>query len=255
MSSCPDKNEFVHHALTYRMTADQREGVDQRDADDPGTGYECFGGVGAGPGGLSPSGRGRGSELVAGWAPGAKPGIYPDGAGLKMQPGDFFVTQGPLPLRPRRTPRPEPVDPAVGFRAHRELRRRGGQPIPGPSRDPLHADEKGPLCDRAASIQALTDEFGPAAPVIANGLNAVCGSTPEETANVDAEGISTSSCEHGVSSVGKLLSVNGHMHELGRTFRMTLNPTPRGEGPPRHRPLGLQLAVQLRACRGHRVDQ
>jgi polyisoprenoid-binding protein YceI len=225
----PDKNEFVHHALTYRMTADQREGVDQRDADDPGTGYECFGGVGAGPGGLSPSGRGRGSELVAGWAPGAKPGIYPDGAGLKMQPGDFFVTQVHYHYVHAAPPDQSQLILQLGSEPTENYADVAVSQYLAPAEIPCMPDEKGPLCDRAASIQALTDEFGPAAPVIANGLNAVCGSTPEETANVDAEGISTSSCEHGVSSVGKLLSVNGHMHELGRTFRMTLNPDTPGE--------------------------
>lgn len=43
----PDKNEFVHHALIFRMIADQRDTINARDVADPGTGYGCFGGVGA----------------------------------------------------------------------------------------------------------------------------------------------------------------------------------------------------------------
>lgn len=31
----PDKNEFVHHALVYRMSADRRKGIDERDAATP----------------------------------------------------------------------------------------------------------------------------------------------------------------------------------------------------------------------------
>ena len=220
----PDKNEFVHHALTYRMTADQREGVDQRDADDPGTGYECFGGVGAGAGGLSPSGRGRGSELVAGWAPGAKPGIYPDGAGLKMQPGDFFVTQVHYHYVHAAPPDQSQLILQLGSEPTEKYADVAVSQYLAPAEIPCMPDEKGPLCTREAAVKALGEEFGPAAPIIADGLNAICGSTPEETANVDANGISTTGCEHQVSSPGKLLSVNGHMHELGRTFRMTLNP-------------------------------
>ncbi|MEZ5382625.1 MAG: YceI family protein [Microthrixaceae bacterium] len=220
----PDKNEFVHHALTFRMSADQREGVEERDAKDPGTGYECFGGVGAGGAGLSPSGRTRSSSLVAGWAPGARPGQYPDGAGLKLEPGDFFVTQIHYHY----------VHAAPPDQSELVLQLGEGDPADyddvrvsqylAPAEMPCMPDEQGPLCDREAAIDALTEEFGPSAATIANGLNAICGSTPEETANVDADGISTAECEHPVSAPGKLLSVNGHMHELGRTFRMTLNP-------------------------------
>ena len=52
----PDKNEFVHHALIFRMAADLRPTVDARDKADPGTGYGCFGGVGADEVVPSPSG-------------------------------------------------------------------------------------------------------------------------------------------------------------------------------------------------------
>ena len=220
----PDKNEFVHHALVYRMSADRRKGIDERDAADPGTGYECFGGVGAGGGGLSPSGRSRGSSLVAGWAPGGLPGRYPDNTGLKLEPGDFFVTQIHYHYVHAAPPDQSELVLQVGEGDAADYDDVQVSQYLAPAEIPCMPDEKGPLCTREAAVKALGEEFGPAAPIIADGLNAICGSTPEETANVDANGISTTGCEHQVSSPGKLLSVNGHMHELGRTFRMTLNP-------------------------------
>ena len=220
----PDKNEFVHHALTFRMSADQREGVDQRDAEDPGTGYECFGGVGAGEGGLSPSGRTRTSSLVAGWAPGAQPGDYPDGAALKLEPGDFFVTQIHYHYVHAAPPDQSELVLELGDGDAADYDDVQVSQYLAPAEIPCMPDEQGPLCEREAAIEALAEEFGPAAPTIANGLNGICGTSPEELANVDEDGVSTSSCEHSVTAPGKLLSVNGHMHEIGVTFRMTLNP-------------------------------
>ena len=91
----PDQTEFVHHALVYRMSADQRDERRAGRRRRPGTGYECFGGIGARRGACpAGTGRARSTELVAGWAPGQRPGeSIPTGAGLQMEPGDFFVTQ------------------------------------------------------------------------------------------------------------------------------------------------------------------
>jgi hypothetical protein len=89
----PDQKESVHHALVYRMKRRSKAKVEQRDASDPGSGYGCYGGVGADVASLDPQRhRGR-ADLVAGWAPGQLPGIYPDGAALEMQAGQYFVVQ------------------------------------------------------------------------------------------------------------------------------------------------------------------
>ena len=41
---------------------------------------------------------------------------------------------------------------------------------------------------------------------------------------LDADLVAHSSCDHPVAQDGKLLAVLGHMHEIGKSFRMTLDP-------------------------------
>ena len=220
----PDKNEFVHHALIFRMAADLRPTVDARDKADPGTGYGCFGGVGADEVVPSPSGMGGGTDLVAAWAPGQSSGTFPDGSGMRLNQGDFFVMQvhyhfvhaappdhSELALRFGK----DPVDDYDDIAVTQYL---------APAEIPCRPDEKGPLCDRDAMMDDLADRYGSSAPVIADGLNGMCGGTPEMNANVDEDGMSYSSCDHWALGTGQVVSVFGHMHELGVGFRLTLNP-------------------------------
>ncbi|NLH65651.1 MAG: hypothetical protein GX471_05650, partial [Candidatus Microthrix parvicella] len=220
----PDKNEFVHHALIFRMAADLRPTVDARDKADPGTGYGCFGGVGADEVVPSPSGMGGGTDLVAAWAPGQSSGTFPDGSGMRLNQGDFFVVQvhyhfvhaappdhSELALRFGK----DPVDDYDDIAVTQYL---------APAEIPCRPDEKGPLCGRDAMMDDLADRYGSSAPVIADGLNGMCGGTPEMNANVDEDGMSYSSCDHWALGTGQVVSVFGHMHELGVGFRLTLNP-------------------------------
>ena len=77
-----DRTEVVHHAIGYLVPGDQWPTAKARDAADPGSGWECFGGTGL-----------AGDTFVMGWAPGQLPEVYPDGTGLWMEPGDFLVVQ------------------------------------------------------------------------------------------------------------------------------------------------------------------
>ncbi len=88
----------------------------------------------------------------------------------------------------------------------------------------LPEDQDVPRCDRDVEMDALADQYGPIGPMIANGLNFLCGTTPEEIGVLDEDGVAHASCDHRVAKTGQILAVLGHMHEIGTTFRMTLNP-------------------------------
>lgn len=220
----PDKNEYVHHALIFRMSADLRETVDGRDADDPGTGYGCFGGVGADSVIPSPTGMGGGSDLVAAWAPGQSGGKFPDGSGMALNAGDFFVVQVHYHFVHAAPPDHSELALQFGDEPAEDYDNIEVTQYLAPAEIPCRADEEGPMCDRSVMMEDLQDRYGPSGPVIADGLNAVCGSTPEMTANVDEDGMSTSSCDHWAAATGPIVSVFGHMHELGVAYRLTLNP-------------------------------
>ena len=83
----PDKTENVHHALAFRVRADQRDKLAERDEKDEGSGWGCYAGS-QGPGGqISPSGTSRESQQLTAWAPGQRPTKYPAGSGVRMEAG------------------------------------------------------------------------------------------------------------------------------------------------------------------------
>jgi len=58
--------------------------------------------------------------------------------------------------------------------------------------------------------------------VLADGINQFCGVTPADFADM-TDGIASSSCRLPVRDFGEIVSVFGHEHEIGKSFRMTLN--------------------------------
>ena len=220
----PDQLPIVHHALVYRVRGDSDEALAEAEARDDEPGWECFGGINVSGSGLSASGMG-GSDLLMGWAPGQPPSLFPEGTGMKLEPGDklvvqmhYHVDEDPPPDQSSLAMQMSDVDPD-------ELDDIEVSTYLAPAEIPcLPEDQEAPRCDRDAEMEALREQYGPAGPIIANGLHAVCGTTPEEISHLDEDGIARTSCDHGVSSTGEVLAVLGHMHEIGSTFRMTLNP-------------------------------
>ncbi len=222
----PDQTEYVHHALIYRMHAESREAIDARDASDDGTGYQCFGGVGASSGSLDPSGNsgGRtGAELVGGWAPGQLPALYPDHAGLSLDPGDYFVTQIHYHFVHNAPPDRSSLRLQLAQDAPENYDHVRVTTYLAPAEIPCTPTESGPLCDRDTVLAQLSRDYGPTAPGIANGLHLLCRTSIEQLAKLDGT-VASSSCQHRVRNEGEILSVLGHMHEIGKTYRMTLNP-------------------------------
>ena len=50
-----------------------------------------------------------------------------------------------------------------------------------------------------------------------------CGYELDDFASM-TDGIATASCDQPIQAFGEIVSVFGHEHELGKSFRMTLNP-------------------------------
>ena len=220
----PDQVELVHHTLVYRLHASAADAIAQADDRDPGPGWQCFGGINVRGADPSASGGGGGSDLVMGYAPGQTPTTYADGTGLILDPGDLLVMQ----MHYHITHPSEPDRSAIALQL-------GAGPVTSydpvevttflaPAEIPCGPDESGPLCDRDAELRELDRLYGGVGPAIANGLHFLCGTTPEQLGVLDADLVAHSSCDHRIGRSGQLLAVLGHMHEIGRSFRMTLNP-------------------------------
>lgn len=82
----PSNPSVVHHALVYSVPANAKV---------PGDAYDCFGGPGA-----------SGANLVAAWAPGGVPTVYPKDVALPVQAGTRFVMQ--VHYHPHANASPEP---------------------------------------------------------------------------------------------------------------------------------------------------
>ena len=210
----PDQERVVHHAVGSVISAADRATVEAQAAaeDDGEGGWTCFGFTPA------PS-----ADLILGWAPGQAATVYEDGSGLLMEPGDFFVLQihyhyeveAPADrsqLAIEWVPDDE-VDDTVPIDVGVYL---------APAEIPCTTEESGPLCDRTAAREAAVAKYGSSG-VLADLLLAVCGYDVDDFAGM-TDGIATAECDQPVGSSGTLLNVFGHMHELGSSFRMTLNP-------------------------------
>lgn len=217
----PDQRRIVHHALAFKVSAAGRTQTDQLDADDPGAGWGCY--VGAmGPGGSARADGSNGSsELIMAWAPGQGPTKFPEGSGILMEPGDHFVLQ--IHYHYAHEAPADQSHYAIETERGVELDRVVTNTYLAPAEIPCTPEEQGPLCDRKAAIAQLSEEFGPAAAVIADGLHFSCRTTPDQMDDLDGT-VAHAWCEQRVRADGEVVGIFGHEHQIGRTFRMTLNP-------------------------------
>ncbi|MEV4619554.1 monooxygenase [Asanoa sp. NPDC049573] len=203
----PQNRDIVHHAIFFRIPAGDAARLRDYDASTPGDGWQCFGDAGVGD---DPS-------WVASWAPGGGETIYPAGLGFELDPGSLLVMQIHYSLLATGG------KPGGADRSGIRLRLAGGSLtplrttlLPAPVELPCAATEKGPLCERDAAVADVERRFGAQAGQLVAGLRQLCGN--------GAEPGPTQSCTHRVARPATLYGVGGHMHLLGRSIKVELNP-------------------------------
>jgi hypothetical protein len=218
-----DQTAVVHHALLFRADASTRQAAEQADAADPAIGWEC--------GGLAGFAGGTGDvDQILSWAPGQDPTRLPADTGIPLAAGDFFVAQIHYHYDEATNGLPPDSSRIVLDLASDEVIAAAGgslDPIEltlylGPAEIPCSTGETGPLCDRATMQAQLIETWGPAMGRIADFLMLQCGATLDDFAGM-TNGIASSTCDL-PATPGRIVSVWGHMHEIGASFRMTLNP-------------------------------
>ena len=208
----PDQTEVVHHAIGYVIPASRRQRAAELDAtaSDNG-GWSCFGSSGTGD-----------DEIFLGWAPGQGPTALPEGSGMLLPAGDFLVVQVHYHFED---------DAPMDFSSLRlDLASADELPLDtvdtiefiAPAEIPCSSEETGPLCDRSAALAAAIEKYGDEG-VLADTALLVCRARASDFAGM-TNGVASSSCDLPLRANGHLVSVLGHEHELGTTFRMTLNP-------------------------------
>lgn len=211
----PDKLQVVHHVLAYRFRQTERAAIDARENADPQPGFDCVGTIGMGR---------RGGDLIGGWVPGQRPMITDGTLGFDLQPGDFFVAQihyhyeNVIPPADRSTIELDYSETPTKVKPIRATQ------LIAPVELPCPAGTKEPLCDRDAALQDAVKRFPPLGGQIPNFLHSMCGTTPAEVA-AKSNGITArTDCTFTIRHGGQLVSFLGHEHEIGKSYRMTLNP-------------------------------
>ena len=212
MDFVPDQEQVVHHAVGFLLSGEDRDAVDALDGADGQGGWDCFG--------FSP---GSSARLIYAWAPGQAATTYGETSGLEVEAGDFFVLQTHYHFEVEAPADRSRLDLGVVTGAAAD----GVDPVDvsvylGPAEIPCSSAEVGPLCQRSAARDAAVAKYGSSG-VLADGILAICGQRPEDYAGF-TDGVASSTCDLPVLAPGEIISVFGHQHELGSSFRMTLDP-------------------------------
>ena len=212
----PDNRNVVHHVILYRADPNQVAAAHQLDARDPGEGWTCFG-----DSGLPNSSDLDDAPWLGAWAPGATESVDAPGFGTPLAAGSQIIMQvhynllgGPGPDRSatllRLAPGTEHLTPLSTMLMP--------APVELPCR-PGHTDN--PLCDRDAAVADVIKRFGPVGNTN-NLLDLFCNQKPEPS--------QVTSCVRTITRPTTIRGVAGHMHLLGRSIKVVVNPgTPRAK--------------------------
>jgi len=220
----PGQPRVVHHVILFRVSREQVAEAKRLDAGAAGPGWTCFGGTGlslGADGGSIQAALGD-ANWVAAWAPGRDGDRLPDGTGVPLPAGSQIVMQVHYNLLNGRAPdRSRAVLTAAPSTAG--LAPLQTMLLPGPVELACARGESGRLCGRTDALFELVRKYGAEAGFVPAGLLLLCGrsaSAPRASA--------VSSCDRRLSSPATIHVVAGHMHLLGASIRVTLNPgTPR----------------------------
>ena len=219
----PGDPAIVHHVILYRIPQESVAQATTLDRRSTGAGWTCFGGPGVG-GGTSGNPRAFLDDAgwIAAWAPGFGSDRFGQGSGVELPAGSRIVMQVHYNLlngvRPDRSRAVLTTVPATT-----QLTPVQTMLVAAPVELACRPGEHGPLCERTAAVFDQVDRFGADAALVPAGLLYLCG---KDAAHPVPSPVST--CERGFTRPVTIQGVGGHMHLLGRSIRVDLNPgTPR----------------------------
>jgi len=155
---------------------------------------------------------------LSAWAPGHGEDTLPKGTGIRLPAGSLVIMQvhynllvGDKPVKNSLVLRTVPATtPLLPLKL--DL-------MPAPPDIPCPAGVTGPRCNRSASLTNLGQRFGRSEVEFVNTLEGICGRNPANPPSGDS-----TSCNWPVPRRGYIVRVGAHMHLLGATFKMVLNP-------------------------------
>jgi hypothetical protein len=216
----PGQAALVHHVILFRVPPESVSSAQSLDSAAAGAGWSCFGGTGiAAPRGVAGASQGLdNAPWIAAWAPGRGSDRLPDGVGVPLSAGSRVVMQVHYNLlHGRRPDRSRAVLTTVPASAG--LKPLETTLLPAPVELPCAKGESGPLCDRTAAMFDQVRKYGQDNALIPVGLLLLCG---KDAANPPAGPVTF--CDRRLDRPSTIYAVAGHMHLLGRSIRVELNP-------------------------------
>jgi hypothetical protein len=213
----PDNADIVHHAIFFKLDAKDVGQAEALDAAAPGDGYTCFSGTGID----HPGQQQAGAPWLASWAPGVGEAMAGRGSGYRMEAGSRVIMQVHYNLL--ATGGKATGADRSGIRLRLAPAGAGLQPLhttllAAPIELPCPAGETGRLCNRDMSVFDTIRRFGDKSGEMVAGLNLLCnqGRSPRPG--------NTQHCDTKSSQDVVVQAVAGHMHLLGRSIKVELNP-------------------------------
>jgi hypothetical protein len=212
----PGNADVVHHVILFTAPPEQVAEAETMDDAAPGEGWTCFGGSG-----LRDNDGLNSAPWLGAWAPGSKESVSARGFGKPVRAGSRIIMQVHYNLLAG----PGPDESATLLRyapGSADITPLETMLLPAPVEMPCrekYAD--GPLCDRDASIADLIERVGGSGNTN-NALYFLCGGKPKPS--------NVTSCDRPIGEPTTIRGVAGHMHLLGRSIKIEVNPgTPRAK--------------------------
>ncbi|WP_433256822.1 monooxygenase [Streptosporangium sp. CA-135522] len=206
----PQNTDIVHHAIIFQIGPKEAEAAAKLDAGTPGEGWTCFGDAGI-----------DGGAWVGHWAPGANETLLTQKVGYPLPAGSRLIMQVHYNLLATEG------KPVGSDRSGLRLRLTDGkadlaplatEQLPAPIELPCTAEESGPLCEREAAVRDVAHRFGDRSRSMVTELNQFCNNARPPVAGP------TQHCDQKADGPATVYAVAGHMHLLGRSIKVELNP-------------------------------
>jgi hypothetical protein len=222
----PGNVAVVHHAILFTVPPDQVADAEAHDAQTAGRGWTCFGGTALPDRTTTALSALDAAPWLAAWAPGGGESVFGPGTGKLLAKGSRVILQVHYNLREGSSPDSTTVRLRLA-RAGARLQALKTMLLVAPVELPCPPGETDPLCDRSRAVTDLTARFGPDSGRTVAGLQLLCGGS-----FINPQAGSTQHCDRRVGRDMAVRAVAGHMHLLGRSISVTLEP-----GGPRERTL------------------
>ena len=214
----PGNAAVVHHAILFTVAPAEVPEAEAYDAQTPGRGWTCFGGTALPNRTTTAVSSLDSAPWLAAWAPGGGESVFARGTGKLLERGSRVVLQVHYNLRAGTAP----DQTAVRLRLARpgaDLRPLQTMLLVAPVELPCPAGQTGELCDRSLAVNDLVSRFGTDAGRTVSGLQLLCGGNL-----VRPPAGATQHCDRQAREDMTVRAVAGHMHLLGRSIRVTLDP-------------------------------